>query len=89
MYLGTIYIYIVFRPDRTSNMAARWPSWKTKKALLLLNWRLDHLQIFIIVASNKDTWHDTQVFDLTYFFKGTEVKVQNGTNIGTFRYYLT
>jgi hypothetical protein len=28
MYLGTLYIYIKFRPDRTSNMAAWRPSWK-------------------------------------------------------------
>jgi hypothetical protein len=26
---------------------------------------------------------------LIYFLKVTEVKVQNGTNIGTFHYYLT
>jgi hypothetical protein len=42
-----------------------------------------------IGTSNKDTCHDTQVFDLTYFLKVTEVKVQNGTNIDTFHYYLT
>jgi hypothetical protein len=34
---GTIYISTEFRPVRTSNMAARWPSWKTNKVLLLLN----------------------------------------------------
>jgi hypothetical protein len=57
---------------------------------------LDHLQIFIMGTStcNKDTWHDTQVFDLTYmyFLKVTGVKVQNSTNIGMFHYscyYLT
>jgi hypothetical protein len=37
MYLGTIYVSTKFRPDRTSNMAARWPSWKKNKVLLLLN----------------------------------------------------
>jgi hypothetical protein len=26
---GTIYISTKFRPDRTSNMATRWPSWKS------------------------------------------------------------
>jgi hypothetical protein len=28
---------------------------------------LDHLQIFIIGISNKDTWHNTRVFDLSTF----------------------
>jgi hypothetical protein len=43
------------------------------------------------VTSNKDTWHDTQVFYLTYFLKVREVKykVQNGTDMGTFHYYFT
>jgi hypothetical protein len=36
MYLGTIYISTKFQPDRTSNLAARQPSWKTNKVLLLL-----------------------------------------------------
>jgi hypothetical protein len=31
MYLGTIYVSTKFRPVRTSNMAARWPSWKTNE----------------------------------------------------------
>jgi hypothetical protein len=44
---------------------------------------------FIIGTSNKDTWHNAWVFDLTYFLKVAEVKVQNSTNIGTFHYYLT
>jgi hypothetical protein len=39
--------------------------------------------------TNKDTWHDTWVFDLTYFLKVTEVNVQNGTNIGMFHYSYT
>jgi hypothetical protein len=49
----------------------------------------DHLQVFIIGASNKYASHDTRVFDLTYFLKVAEVKVQNGTNIGMFHYCLT
>jgi hypothetical protein len=61
-------------------MAARQPSWKTNKVLLFL----DHLQSFIVGTSNKDAWHDAWVFDFTYFFEVTELKVQNGTDMGTF-----
>jgi hypothetical protein len=89
MYLDTIYISTEFWPNLTSNMAAKWPSWKTNKVLITPELMVDHLQIFIIGTSNGDAWHDTQVFDLTYFLKVTEVKVQNGTNIGTFHSYLT
>jgi hypothetical protein len=38
-------------------------------------------------TSNKDTWHDTQVFYLTYFLKVTQVKVQNVADM--VMYYLT
>jgi hypothetical protein len=31
MYLGTIYLSTKFRPDRTSNLPTRWPSWKQTK----------------------------------------------------------
>jgi hypothetical protein len=47
MCLGTIYISTKFRPDPTSNMASRRPCWKTNKVLLLLNYWLDQLQLFI------------------------------------------
>jgi hypothetical protein len=52
MYLGTIYISTKFRPDRTwtSNMAARWRSWKTNKVLLLLIW-LVHLENALFAKS--------------------------------------
>jgi hypothetical protein len=42
--------------------------------------------MFIIGTSNNDTGHDSQLYDLTYFLKVTKVKVQNGTNIGTFHF---
>jgi hypothetical protein len=34
MYLDTIYRSTKFWPDRTSNMAARWPSWKKNKGAI-------------------------------------------------------
>jgi hypothetical protein len=37
MYPGTVYVSTKFRPDRTSNMAARRPSWKTNLELLTRN----------------------------------------------------
>jgi hypothetical protein len=33
MYLGSIYISTECRPNLTSNMAARWPSWKKQSAI--------------------------------------------------------
>jgi hypothetical protein len=52
MYLGTIYISTEFQPDRTSNMAIL----ENQQSAITpeLKW-LDHLQIFIIGTSNKDT----------------------------------
>jgi hypothetical protein len=35
MYPGTVYVSTKFRPDQTSDMAARQPSWKTKQDLRL------------------------------------------------------
>jgi hypothetical protein len=46
---------------------------KEKKLLLLLNWWLDQLNIFIIGISNKYTWHNIQVFDLTYCWRSQRV----------------
>jgi hypothetical protein len=66
MYLGTIYISTEFQPDRTSNMAARQPFWKTNKVLLLLNYWLDHLQIFITGTSNKDFYWISARSDFKY-----------------------
>jgi hypothetical protein len=34
------------------------------------------LQILVMGTSNKDTWHDTQVFDLTYFSRSQKLKFE-------------
>jgi hypothetical protein len=44
--------------------------------------------LVIIGISNKDTWHNTHVFDLTYFWRSQRSKF-NGTVIGMFRYRIS
>jgi hypothetical protein len=84
MYLGTIYLSTKFRPNQTSNMATRWPSWKKTKCYYY------QLQIFIIGMSNinKYKWHSSQVFVLTYFWRSQRSKLKMPPLVGTFRYYF-
>jgi hypothetical protein len=46
----------------------------------------DRLQIFIIGTSNKGTWHNPRVFDLTYFWRSKRSKFKTAPLVGTFRY---
>jgi hypothetical protein len=75
MYLGTIYIHPKFRPDWTSNMAAR------RLAAILENKLSDINDLMAGLSQNFNlvTIHDIRqgfpICDL--LFKVTEVKVQN------------
>jgi hypothetical protein len=51
MYQGTVYISTKFQPDWTSNMAARWPSWKTNKELLTRNLVQFHSSLILDLAT--------------------------------------
>jgi hypothetical protein len=44
---------------------------------------------FIIGTSNKDTWHTTRVFDLTYFWRSQRSKFKTAPLVCTFRFNLT
>jgi hypothetical protein len=50
---------------------------------------LDHLQMFIIGSSNKHTWHNTPVFDLTYFSRSQWSKFETNYEVDIFCYDLT
>jgi hypothetical protein len=69
--LGEIILEMKFRSDLILGLATRGQS---QKVLLLLNWWLDHIKIFVIGISSKDTWHNTRVFDLTYFSRSHRSK---------------
>jgi hypothetical protein len=47
--------------------------------------RLNQLQIFILGTSNNDTWHNTQVYDLTYFWRSQRSKFKMALLVGMFR----
>jgi hypothetical protein len=44
---------------------------------------------FVGQVSNKDTWHNTQVFDFTYFWRSHRSMLKMSPLVGTFRYCLT
>jgi hypothetical protein len=56
VYLGTLYIYTKFRPDRISNMAVGPGGHQNQLSPITLELvsGVDHLQVFIIGTSNKD-----------------------------------
>jgi hypothetical protein len=69
MYLGTIYISTEFRPDWTSNMAARRPSWKTNKVLLYSwtnGWIISKFLSWIHLILRYMTWYPGFWFDLLF-----------------------
>jgi hypothetical protein len=67
--LGHMTYQTKFQSDLILGLATRGPKLKTQKVLrLLIKW-LDHPLIFIRGISSKDTWHNTRVFDLTYFWR--------------------
>jgi hypothetical protein len=79
-------------PTFLGHRGQSWPGGHLGKATKCsYSWTkcLDHLQILIIGTSNKDTWHNTWVFDLTYFSRSQRSKFETKYEVDVFCYYLT
>jgi hypothetical protein len=74
MYLGTIYLSTKFRPEQTSNMAARWPSWGKKQSAITPELLLKKYGRQVAILGKK-----TKCYTPELLLKVTEVKVQNVT----------
>jgi hypothetical protein len=80
-----------FRPDRISNMAVRPGGHIGKSTKSYYSWTNGWIisKFFIIGMSNKDTWHNTTVFYLTYFSRSQRSKFETNYEVDIFCYYLT
>jgi hypothetical protein len=75
MYLGTLYIYTKFRPDRISNMAVRPGNHLEKSTKTCYSWTNGWIISKFVSSNNnnKDTWRNNPFFLFDLLFKATEV----------------
>jgi hypothetical protein len=85
--LGKSNSQTTFRSSLIFGLVTRGPKLKTQKVL----WHLTNGWIIskFLCTFHKDTWHYTQVFYLTYFWRSQRSKFKTAPLVGTFRYYFT
>jgi hypothetical protein len=90
VWICILYIYTKFWPDRISNMAMRPGGHLGKSTKSYYSWTNGWIiSKFLSSTSNKDTWHNTPVFYLTYFSRSQRSKFKTNYEVEVFCYYLT